>query len=70
MMRVRKKVLTEKERKRRRKRVSKIYPKLIINIECFINELEKKKGANYAPREQDNSHLRNLGNWTAEGDWK
>jgi len=33
-------------------------------------EIAKKKAAVvYAPREQDNSYIRMLGNWSA-GDWK
>ena len=53
----------------RRKRVCKY---LYLNL-FLINYLhildKKKKGTSYAPREQDNSHLLNLGNWSA-GDWK
>jgi len=48
-------------RKKRRDPVS-------ISIQAHPPFLEKKK-ANLAPREQDNSEIRGLGDWSA-GDWK
>ena len=38
-------------------------------LNCFNYVENRKKGKNYAPREQDNSEIRMLGNWNP-GDWK
>ena len=67
MKMVMKKEAKEQPKRRRRETVSTIHI-----LECFnlLTNLGKKKAAViYAPREQDNSYIRMLGNWSA-GDWK
>lgn len=43
--------------------------KIAFLISCVFSIGKKKGGAQYVPREQDNSEIRKLGNWAA-GDWK
>ena len=69
MMRVKRKLVLMVKRKRRRKRVSQIkYHSIYLHL--FSSKIEKKAKPSYGTRAQDNSEIRNLGNWSAEGDWK
>lgn len=59
----------EKARPRRRKRRVSTIKYKIKQIYFLILEKKKSGPKEYAPREQDNSHIRLLGSWSP-GDWK
>jgi len=54
---------------RPRKRRSEIVSDTFLGLTLMVDAEKKKPKAEAAPREQDNSIIRNLGNWKA-GEWK